>query len=129
MFFKYYSRSLNMRPSMRHCCTGYAWQSPWALSDYSFMASPYWWFNKSIRSGASTRTPWMLTSWRYVSSRKSSWGWKFTMWFATTMWARMCSPSWVLVEVTSRHPSITLPSGHQTQVPSFRVPKNPIERS
>jgi hypothetical protein len=29
-----------MRPSMRYCCTGYAWQSFWASSDYSSMATP-----------------------------------------------------------------------------------------
>jgi ribonuclease HI len=28
-----------------------------------------------------------------ASSRKSSQGWKFTMWFTTTLWARMCSPN------------------------------------
>jgi hypothetical protein len=132
--FKYYWRSPTTRPSTRHCCTGYAWQSSWASSDYSSMATPYWWFHKSTRSGTSTRTPWTPTSRKYASSRKCSRGWKFTMWFATTMWARTCSPNGVLIELTSHHEflfmsCITLPSGHQTQVPSLRVPRNPIERS
>jgi hypothetical protein len=65
---------------------------------------------------------------------KSSRGWKFTMWFATTMWARTCSSNWVLIKLTSHQEfsftsCITLPSGHQTQVPSLRVLRNPIERS
>jgi hypothetical protein len=56
------------------------------------------------------------------------------MWFATTMWARTCSSNWVLIKLTSHQEfsftsCITLPSGHQTQVPSLRVLRNPIERS
>jgi ribonuclease HI len=56
----------------------------------------------------------------------SSQGWKSTMSFATTMWARMCSPNWVLVELMSHQEfsftsCITLLSRHQTQVPSLRV--------
>jgi hypothetical protein len=66
--------------------------------------------------------------------KKSSRGWKFTMWFRTTMWVRMCSPNWVLIELMSHQEflftsCITLPSGHQTQVPSLRVPMNSTERS
>jgi hypothetical protein len=91
--FKYYSRSLTTRPSTKHYCTGYAWQSPWASSDYSSMVTPYWWFNKSTRSGTSIRTPWTPTLWKYASSRKSSRGCKFTMWFTITMWAQMHSPN------------------------------------
>jgi ribonuclease HI len=52
----------------------------------------------------------------------------------TTMWARMCSPNLVLIELMyhrefSFTSCITLPSGHQTQVPSLQVPRNLIERS
>jgi hypothetical protein len=65
---------------------------------------------------------------------KSFRGLKFTMWFATTMWVQTCSPNWVLIELTSHRDFsfmsyITLPSGHQTQVPSLKVPRNPTERS
>jgi hypothetical protein len=70
----------------------------------------------------------------YASSRTSSRGWKFTMWFGTTMCARMCYPNWVLIELMSHREfsftsCITLASGYQTQVPSLRVPRNPTERS
>jgi hypothetical protein len=34
---------------MRHYCTGYAWQSSWASSDYSSIVTPYWWFKKSTK--------------------------------------------------------------------------------
>jgi hypothetical protein len=56
-YCKYHSRSLTMRPSKRHYCMGYAWQSFYASSDYSYTVIPYWWFKKSTRSGTSTRTP------------------------------------------------------------------------
>jgi hypothetical protein len=39
----------------------------------------YWWFNKSTRSGTSTRTPWTRMLRKYASSRTSSRGWKSTM--------------------------------------------------
>jgi ribonuclease HI len=51
----------------------------WASSDYSSTMTPYRWFNKSTRSGTSTRTTWMPMLQKYASSRTSSRGWRFTM--------------------------------------------------
>jgi hypothetical protein len=43
----------------------------------------------------------------------------------------MCSPNWVLIELTSHREfsftsCITLPSGHQTQVPSLKKPDREV---
>jgi hypothetical protein len=63
---------------------------------------------------------------------KSFQGWKFTTCFATTTWAvlsKLGSDRANIPPEFSFTSCITLPLGHQTQVPSLRVPRNPTERS
>jgi hypothetical protein len=93
MCSRYYLRSPTMKSSTRHYCTGYAWLSSLASSDYLSTATPCWWSNKSTRSGTSTRTPWTHISRKYASSRTSSLDSRSIMWFGTTKWGQMCSQS------------------------------------